>query len=104
MIKPYDLGEIIENTRSVNIDQLVRKAKKKFKAEFIKSSLKVNGVDIKLTTSKTRFGGKRFWFLCPICQKKRGVIYEKTSWAGCRICFGLKYKQQRFKGMIENTL
>lgn len=101
MIKPNDLGKIVENVQSVKIDDLVRKAREEFKLQFIKSSLNLSGVNIQLTTSKTRFGGSRIWFICPICRKKRGVIYRDLSFLGCRICLNLKYRKQRYKGMME---
>jgi len=101
MIRPYDLGKIAESVRSVKIDELVRKSKEEFKYQFIKSSLSLSGIEIQLTTSKTRFGGDRIWFICPICQKKRGVIYKDNHFIGCRICLNLKYGKQRYKGMTE---
>lgn len=101
MIKPYDLGEITENVQKVKIDDLIRKAKEEFKSQFIKSSINLSGVEVSLTTSKTRFGGNRFWFICPACQKRRGVIYFNSGIVGCRICLNLTYRKQRYKGMIE---
>ena len=102
-IKPYDLGGIVENTQGVRIDDLVSKAKEQYKQELIKSTFNINGLDIQLTTSKTRFGGNRIWFICPICKNKKGVIYTDPL-LGCRVCLNLKYKKQRYKNMIENTL
>ena len=92
MIKPYDLGKVVENVQSVKIDDLVRKAREKFKLQFIKSSLNLSGVEIQMTTSKTRFGGNRIWFICPICQKKKGIIYKDLTFLGCRDCLNLKYR------------
>jgi len=100
LIKPYDLGRIVENTQGVRINDLLNKAKEKYKREFIKSTFSLNGFDIQLTTSKTRFGGNRIWFICPICKDKKGVIYIDTI-VGCRICLCLKYKNQKYKGMAE---
>jgi len=99
-INPYDLGGIVENTQGVRINDLLDKAKEKFKQEFIKSAFNINGFDIQLATSKTRFGGNRIWFICPICKNKKGIIYTGTI-IGCRICLNIKYKQQRYKGMAE---
>lgn len=103
MIKPYDLGKIVEDTQSVKIDDLVARARSEFKLQFIKSSVNLSGIEIQLATTKTRFGGNRIWFVCPICQMKRGVIYKDTQFIGCRICLNLKYKKQRYKGMTELT-
>lgn len=99
-INPYDLGGIVENTQGVRINDLLCKAKEKYKKEFIKSMFNINGLDIHLTTSKTRFGGNRIWFICPICKGKKGVIFINPV-LGCRICLNLKYKNQKFRGMID---
>lgn len=103
MINPYDLGEIVENTQGIKIDDLVRKAKQAFRLQFIKSSFDVNNIQIQLTTSKTRFGGERVWFVCPKCKQKRGVLYLASSVMVCRKCLGLSYKKQRYKEMIESS-
>lgn len=102
-INPYDLGGIVENTQGVRINDLLDKAKEKYKQEFIKSTFSLNGFDIQLTTSKTRFGGNRIWFICPICKNKKGVMYTDPI-VGCRVCLNLKYKQQRYSKMIEFQL
>jgi len=101
MIKPNDLGEIIENCQKIKIDDFVREVNKRLKYEFLKLSIKALGTTIKLTTSKTRFGGARYWFLCPLCNKRRGVLYSRSNQIACRVCLGLKYKKQRYKGMME---
>jgi len=101
-INPYDLGGIVENTQSVRISDLLIQAKEKYKHDFIKSTFSLNGSDIQLATSKTRFSGNRIWFLCPICKGKKGVIFTKPV-LGCRICLNLIYKRQRYKDMIENS-
>jgi len=101
MIKPRNLGNIVENVQSVKIDDLIRKAREEFKLHFIKSSLNISGIEVQLATSKTRFGGNRIWLVCPLCQKKRGVIYKDPPFLGCRICLNLTYRKQRYKGMVE---
>ena len=104
MIKPYDLGKIVENTQSIRIDDLVRKSREEFKIQFIKSSFTLRGFGIQMTTTKTRFGGRRIWFVCPICGKKIGVIYLDSLFLGCRTCLGLNYRKQKFHNMIEGAI
>jgi len=106
MIKPYDLGSfnnLVEYSQKIRIDELVAKAKRELKVKLVQSIIEALGTQIKLTTSKTRFNGERFWFVCPMCNKRVGTLYkhplEKTI--GCRICLNLQYGKQRFKGMIE---
>jgi len=104
MINPNNLGEIVENNQAIQIDDLVKKVNKRLKVELLKSEIEALGVHIQLTTSKTRFGGKRYWFLCPLCNKRRGVLYIRSNSVACRVCFGLKYKKQRYKGMIGQDI
>ena len=102
MIKPYDLGDsLVEHTQRVEIDKLVRQAKKGLKQRLLEAQIEASGLKVALTTSRTRFNGLRAWFVCPICSGRKGVIYTKGQLVGCRTCLGLKYKKQRFKGMAE---
>jgi hypothetical protein len=101
MIRPNDLGEIVENCQKIKIDDFVRQVNKRLKKELLKSSIEALGADLLLTTSKTRFNGARYWFLCPLCNKRRGVLYSRNNQIACRVCLGLKYRKQRYKGMTE---
>lgn len=106
MIKPYDLGKInlVEHSQKILIDELVRKATKDLKKRIIEAQIEALGIQIAFTTSNTRFNGKRYWFSCPICSKRVGIIYKHSisSQIGCRNCLKIQYKKQRFKGMIES--
>jgi hypothetical protein len=66
----------------------------------------IGNQSISLTVSKTRFNGLRYWFSCPMCQRRVGVLYVHplTSEVGCRHCLKLDYRSRRYKGMIENNL
>lgn len=105
MLTPYDLGDFLvaENCFKIKVDDLVNKAQKELKIRLLQSQIQALGVDIVLTTSKTKFNGERIWFLCPNCEKRVGILYKHPSEQviGCRTCLGLKYKAQRFKGMVE---
>ena len=108
MIKPNDLGNnfVVDQCRKINIDDMVRKTKLSFKTNFIYSELEILGQNIHLTSSKTRFNGLRLWFVCPICKRRINNLYKHPlrSFIGCRICLKLKYRNQRYKGMIENSI
>lgn len=43
-----------------------------------------------------RYGGKRWWFICPqySCQRRVGVLYVKKGIWGCRHCLNLCYASQ----------
>lgn len=72
--------------RKININDLVRKARQEFVKQFVKSDIDINGQEIKLATSKTRFGGQRSWFVCPKCERKKGVVIQTEKALTCRKC------------------
>ncbi|MBI2021814.1 hypothetical protein HYS93_02965 [Candidatus Daviesbacteria bacterium] len=106
MLSPYDLGNflMVENCFKVNIDDLVSIVLKELKIRFLQSQVEVLGADVKFTYSKTKFNGKRYWFICPNCGRRVGTIYKHPTedTFGCRICLNLRYRKQRFKGMMES--
>jgi len=108
LISPYDLGEfqVAENAYKIRVGDLVSKAQKELKLRLLQSNIEACGIVVSLTTSKTRFNGERYWFLCPICKHRVGIVYKHptSEIIGCRSCLGLKYKAQRYKGMIESTI
>lgn len=105
MINPYDLGKnnLVEDSQKIQIDDIVRRVNKEVKHQILQSQIEVMGLSINLSTSNTRFNGKRYWFVCPTCGRRVGVIFKHplTFHVGCRTCLKIQYKQQRFKGMIE---
>lgn len=105
MINPYDLGnfQLTENAQRINIDKLVSRINKELKLRLLQAQIEALGISVKLTVSKTRFNGERFWFICPQCSKRSGILYKHPLRAilGCRVCLELKYQKQRFKGMVE---
>jgi len=105
LIKPYDLGvfQITDYSQKIRIDDLVNQAQKGLKLRLVEARMETLGINIALTTSKTRFNGKRLWFVCPICKRRSGIIYQHSlsKMIGCRSCLDLKYRKQRFKGMLE---
>ena len=68
----------------------------------INGEIKMN-YNITLTTTPCNFGGKRYWFICPLtkngkyCGKRVGVIYNYDRWFGCRHCCNVAYNSQ-FQG------
>jgi len=56
--------------------------------------------NIELTTTPCRYGGKRYWFICPLskngipCGRRVGVIFNIGKWFGCRHCGDIAYAKQ----------
>ncbi|MEN9605012.1 MAG: hypothetical protein RJB39_697 [Candidatus Parcubacteria bacterium] len=56
---------------------------------------------IPLTTSPCRFGGKRYWFICPwykngiYCGKRVGTLYKDGDYFACRHCYNLTYSSRK---------
>jgi hypothetical protein len=50
-----------------------------------------------LTATRPRYGGRRWWFLCPGCGRRCRCVYLPPggSCLGCRVCLGLAYRVQR---------
>jgi len=105
LLSPYDLGtfQTVETSRKVSVDELVRNALKDLKKRLVEAQIEALGIDINITTSKTRFNGERLYFQCPSCNKKVRNLYQTANdRIACRECLGLYYKKQRYKGMIEH--
>lgn len=106
LINPYDLGinnPVSENCQKIQIDEIIRQASRNIKGQILQLQIEAVGFKLNLLTSKTRFNGTRYWFSCPICSRRVGIIYKHpmNNQIGCRECLGIKYKKQRYKGMIE---
>lgn len=58
---------------------------------------------VPLTTTPCNYGGRRYWFVCPLtrngvyCGRRVGVIYGVDKWFGCRYCADVAYQAQ-FEG------
>jgi hypothetical protein len=54
---------------------------------------------VELTTTRPRFGGLRWWFVCPLlvsgrpCRRRVGKLYlpPRARYFGCRHCYDLTY-------------
>ena len=101
-----DLGGLVETCQRIPIKALVDNYKSKLKDIVLNSEVKVIDTKIQLTTSKTGNGGFRWWFLCPRCQRRVGILFKNpiSRLMGCRVCLKLKYRSNRFEKMVETTM
>ena len=57
-----------------------------------------NGVpfeeDVLIVRTEAGFGGKRAWFVCPGCQRRRAILLIRNGRFRCRECHDLKYRSQ----------
>jgi hypothetical protein len=63
---------------------------------------------IELTTTPCNYGGERYWFVCPHCEKRVGCLYNKSGLFLCRDCNDLTYEERNdskkfraFKAVFE---
>ena len=104
-MNPNDFGRkiLVEQCQKIRISDFVRKSNEKIKELLIESLFEADGYTISLNKSKTGFGGTRFWFSCPVCNKRVGVLYKHpvSQILGCRQCLRLDYRKHRYSKMIE---
>lgn len=56
---------------------------------------------IPLTTTPCRYGGKRYWFICPwyrdgvYCGRRVGTLYKDGDYFACRHCYSLTYNSRK---------
>jgi len=107
-LNPNDFGKniLVENCQKIKIKDFLRICRAELKRAILNSEIETMGLNIKLATSKTCFNGIRFWFVCPLCNKRAGVLFSHpiTTEIGCRTCLGLDYQKRRYKGMIEEKI
>lgn len=62
---------------------------------------------IPLTITPCRYGGKRYWFICPwykngkYCGKRVGTLYKDGDYFACRHCYNLTYESRNLSGMTK---
>lgn len=61
--------------------------------------LNINGITVSLVSSKCNYGGCRYWFVCPKCNWRVGVLYRKplNQLFLCRKCNNLTYQKTKYR-------
>ena len=93
---------LVEHCKKLSIYDLTRRAKAQLFEALLRADISLTEQDIKLTTSNCYFGGKRFWLVCPGCNRRVGVLYQKPygELLRCRKCYSLSYLKTRYHKMI----
>lgn len=93
---------LVEHCKKLSINSLTSQAKAQLFETLLKASISATEQGIKLTTSNCYFGGKRFWLVCPGCNKRVGTLYQKPSKSLllCRRCHNLSYMKTRYHNMV----
>ena len=96
---------LVDECQKITMSEYIARAKAQMKEVLLTSELSVFDTPIGFTTSQTGFGGTRHWFICPICNERKGVLFMHpvSQQIGCRSCLGIQYRAQRYKGMIEEN-
>lgn len=97
---------LVEECQKIRIKSFLKECKSSLKQAIVKSELDVQGKSIPLTSTATGNGGCRYFFICPRCSRRVGVLFNHPllQEVGCRLCLGLEYKNRRYKGMIESRI
>ncbi|MEI6480298.1 MAG: hypothetical protein WCO12_02135 [bacterium] len=100
-----NLGNIflVEDCQKVAVSDLLRDYKAKLKETILQAQFEMLNENVLIMTSKTGGQGLRFWFMCPQCKRRVGVLLKHPlqNILGCRLCLGIVYKKSRYKGMQE---
>lgn len=102
-----DLGKLlVEDCQKFLLNDFLKQYKLNLKELILQSKLELLDSNITLTYSKTGNEGTRFWFCCPTCNTRVGILYLRpfTKIIGCRKCLNLEYRKRRYKGMVESQL
>lgn len=97
---------LVEDCQKVAVSDVLQKYRANLKEAVLLSQFEMLSVNVHLTTSHTGNEGTRFWFVCPNCERRVGVllIHPLQGQLGCRKCLNLEYKKRRFRGMLESKI
>lgn len=92
---------LVEQCQKIKIDDLVRDIKIEMTLLRLKEKVELLNQEIGITYTPCNFGGQRFWFVCPQCERRVGVLYKGpiSETILCRKCHGLSYMKSRFNKM-----
>jgi hypothetical protein len=83
-LSPYNLRLV--PYQKVSMKDISTDIHKEIKELLLKSKLNIDNINLNLTTTKTRFGGDRYWIECPRCKRRVGDVYCVGNEMVCRKC------------------
>lgn len=97
---------LTDQCQKIKISDLMRSAKRQAREQVLGGELETEGGRLGLSETKTGNGGLRYWFICPQCAKKVGILYKHpiSQILGCRRCLNLDYRSHRYRGMVEGVV
>jgi len=100
------MATLVDQCQKVSINSFVSTVLPKLKRQLLETQISVDGFNLELCTTETSLGGTRFWFKCPLCNLRKGVLYQHptSGLLGCRTCLALDYRSRRYSKMIENSI
>ena len=97
---------LVEQCSRIDINKAISLISPQIKEQLLKSYVNFQGYDVGLESTVTAFGGERYWFKCPLCNKRSGVLYlhPVSNLVGCRSCLNIEHKSRRYKNMLESRV
>ena len=95
-----------ENKSSVGIEILTEEGKEYLRIHYTQTEINTKSqkdfnYKILLTKTSCKYGGKRYWFICPYnngekqCGKRIGTLYKDGDYFACRHCYDLTYSSKK---------
>ena len=86
----------VKDCQKIEMKILLQEVKKALKIELLKSHIAINGLDTSISSSQTGNGGNRYWFDCPLCKERCGILYQHrlNCKIACRKCLNLEYSKR----------
>lgn len=53
-----------------------------------------HSITVQLTTTSPKYGGVRWWYVCPLCEERKAVLYVFGDSLCCRQCAKIYYASQ----------
>ncbi len=102
-----------ENKSSVGIEVSIKEGEKYLRIYYTQTDLETQekkdfDYKIPLTTTPCRYGGVRYWFVCPCykngvyCGKRVAKLYKNGDYFACRHCYNLTYESRNQNGIYRS--